>query len=120
MGYGSTEGHVLGEKVEVKEGVEGEKAPSPFKTIAAGTKTGGGDSMASAAFQRGVLNPSANGAAARNPIHPILCLSVHPHCYLKDYGVWGRGEYVNKWWGAIDWTKVEHSYARIVQKSSSN
>lgn len=51
-------------------------------------------------------------------ILPLLCLSVHPHCYLEDYGVWGREEYVKQWWGAVDWKKVEESFAGFVKKSS--
>lgn len=59
---------------------------------------------ASIAFQ----NPDQLG---RQPLHPLLCLSVHEHCYLQDYGVWGREEYVRNWWTKVDWSKVEQSYA---------
>lgn len=47
-------------------------------------------------------------------LHPLLALSVHPHCYLEDYGVWGREEYVRNWWSAVDWRKVEESFAGYV------
>lgn len=47
-------------------------------------------------------------------LRPLLCLSVHPHCYLQDYGVWGREEYTRRWWATIDWKKVEQSYQAMV------
>jgi Fe-Mn family superoxide dismutase len=50
-------------------------------------------------------------------LRPLVCLSVHPHCYLQDYGVWGREQYVKNWWEAINWTKVEASYASITRKA---
>lgn len=46
-------------------------------------------------------------------LHPLLCLSVHEHCYLLDYGVWGREEYVKNWWGFVNWHKVEEAYETI-------
>ncbi|ORY38925.1 hypothetical protein BCR35DRAFT_311509 [Leucosporidium creatinivorum] len=53
----------------------------------------------------------AQGDRVGKAIHPLLCLSVHPHCYLEDYGVWGREEYVRQWWANVDWKKVEESFA---------
>lgn len=38
---------------------------------------------------------------------PIACLSVWQHSYLIDYGVDGKEEYVNKWFDAVDWAKVQ-------------
>ncbi|GAA6063328.1 hypothetical protein JCM10212_003914 [Sporobolomyces blumeae] len=43
-------------------------------------------------------------------LHPLLCVSVHPHCYLADYGVWGREAYVKQWWTKVEWRKVEESF----------
>lgn len=51
-------------------------------------------------------------------LRPLLCLSVHPHCYINDYGVWGREEYVRRWWQHVDWRAVEDSYAEIVRKNT--
>ncbi|KAK4692650.1 superoxide dismutase, Fe-Mn family, partial [Phenoliferia sp. Uapishka_3] len=47
-------------------------------------------------------------------ILPLACISLHPHCYLADYGVWGREEYVRNWFEHVDWKKVEASYAKFV------
>lgn len=50
-------------------------------------------------------------------IYPLLCLSVHPHCYLADYGVWGREEYVKNWWKAVDWKAVEENFEKYSEAS---
>lgn len=69
-----------------------------------------------------VMRPADVSAALRSrgqigqALHPLLALSVHPHCYLEDYGVWGREEYVRNWWSAVDWRKVEESFAGYVDK----
>lgn len=49
-------------------------------------------------------------------LHPLLCLSTHPHCYLEDYGVWGREEYVRNWWNHINWPQVESMFAEYKAK----
>ncbi|KAK4046528.1 hypothetical protein OIV83_005980 [Microbotryomycetes sp. JL201] len=51
-------------------------------------------------------------------LYPLACVSVHPHCYLQDYGVWGREQYVKNWWSAVDWRKVEQAYEGLVQRSN--
>ncbi|KAI0409613.1 manganese and iron superoxide dismutase [Xylaria palmicola] len=38
---------------------------------------------------------------------PLLCLNTWEHVWLTDYGVTGKGEYVQQWWETIDWEKVE-------------
>ena len=52
-------------------------------------------------------------------LHPLLCLSVHEHCYLLDYGVWGREEYVKNWWGFVDWKKVEEAFETVLTDSEA-
>lgn len=47
-------------------------------------------------------------------LRPLLCLSVHPHCYLQDHGVWGRDEYVKRWWNHIDWKAAEQAYQTMI------
>lgn len=51
-------------------------------------------------------------------LHPLLCLSLHEHCYLQDYGVWGREEYVKNWWAFVNWQEVETSFNDIVKSSA--
>ncbi|KAI0879479.1 Manganese/iron superoxide dismutase [Hypoxylon argillaceum] len=38
---------------------------------------------------------------------PLLCLNTWEHVWLTDYGIGGKGEYVQRWWDTIDWDKVE-------------
>lgn len=38
---------------------------------------------------------------------PIVCLSLWQHSYLTDYGVAGKETYVQKWFDAVDWQKVQ-------------
>lgn len=58
----------------------------------------------------------SNEAAIGKEVFPLACISLHPHCYLADYGVWGREEYVRRWWGAVDWAKVEENYSKFTGK----
>ncbi|KAI2635966.1 manganese and iron superoxide dismutase [Xylaria nigripes] len=37
---------------------------------------------------------------------PLLCLNTWEHVWLTDYGVQGKGMYVQQWWETIDWDKV--------------
>lgn len=36
----------------------------------------------------------------------LLALNLWQHAYIPDFGVAGRENYINAWWKAIDWTKV--------------
>jgi superoxide dismutase, Fe-Mn family len=44
---------------------------------------------------------------------PVLCVSTWQHTYLRDYGVGGKREYLERWWDRIDWTAVENQ-AKLV------
>ncbi len=37
---------------------------------------------------------------------PILCLKVWEHQWLPDYGITGKEQYVQNWWGRVDWDEV--------------
>ncbi|BGP24804.1 manganese superoxide dismutase [Rhodotorula toruloides] len=148
-GYASKDLKVLGEKVEVKEGeaapapagevasaagAGGAAAGAAWQTIQPGSQqqqqqrgasqTPVGDSL----LKDGALDPSKILFGARQhhassigqSIHPLVCISTHPHCYFEDYGIWGRDEYVQNWWAAVDWQKVERAYDqfRIKQQSA--
>ncbi|KAI0195939.1 Manganese/iron superoxide dismutase [Astrocystis sublimbata] len=39
---------------------------------------------------------------------PLLCLNTWEHVWLTDYGVAGKGAYVQNWWDTIDWAKVDN------------
>lgn len=39
-------------------------------------------------------------------VTPVLCVNTWQHCYLHDYGVAGKREYLARWWERIDWNMV--------------
>lgn len=101
-------------------------AGSAWQTVQPGstpTSTPVGDSL----LKDGALDPSKILFGARQhqassvgrAIHPLACVSTHPHCYFEDYGLWGRDEYVKNWWGAVDWRKVEQAYDQFRQKQGN-
>lgn len=58
---------------------------------------------ASAAQARSDINDHANN----DPLYPLLCLSVHEHAWLPDWGIWGKETYLARFWEVVDWNKVE-------------
>ncbi|GAA5864160.1 hypothetical protein JCM3774_001238, partial [Rhodotorula dairenensis] len=82
---------------------------------------GGLDVSSSAHEIMSASRPSsaALAAAVGANLHPLACISVHPHCYLEDYGLWGRDEYVRKWWHAVDWSRVEQAYDAFTTKAKA-
>ncbi|GAA5819961.1 hypothetical protein JCM11251_005426 [Rhodosporidiobolus azoricus] len=133
-GYGAYAGkelRVLGEKVEgAAEQVEsGESAPVaapawesvPSSRRSPASSPSSSSNLLDSSFSpTSVFNSAFSSSASLQvgkSLHPLLCLSVHPHCYIEDYGVWGRDEYVKKWWGAVDWKKVEEAYEAFTRRA---
>ncbi|EJT97589.1 manganese and iron superoxide dismutase [Dacryopinax primogenitus] len=52
-------------------------------------------------------------------LNPIFCISVHEHCWLKDYGVWGKEEYLKQFWTVLDWGKVSRYHERWVERNDA-
>lgn len=48
-----------------------------------------------------------NQAPGGTDVIPLLCLNTWEHVWLTDYGITGKGTYVQQWWETIDWQKVE-------------
>ena len=40
-------------------------------------------------------------------VAPVLCVSTWEHSYIYDFGLNGKRKYLNDWWEAIDWYRVE-------------
>merc|ERR1711939_288465 len=59
------------------------------------------------------LQQGSSSEGATNALQPLLCVCAHPHTYMTDYGVWGREEYVQRWWTRVDWDKVEEAYKLV-------
>ncbi|PFH52547.1 hypothetical protein AMATHDRAFT_74033 [Amanita thiersii Skay4041] len=47
-------------------------------------------------------------------LYPLFCLSVHEHAWMAaGYGVWGKEEWVKKFWSVLDWEKVSKAYEAV-------
>ncbi|KAF2740459.1 manganese and iron superoxide dismutase [Polyplosphaeria fusca] len=62
--------------------------------------------------------PRASKPLGGVDITPLLCVNTWEHVWLHDYGVKGKGEYLNRWWDKINWTKVEEK-ATLSQPSQN-
>jgi superoxide dismutase, Fe-Mn family len=48
-------------------------------------------------------------------LYPLFCVSVHEHAWMAaGYGVWGKEEYLERFWTCLDWAAVLDSYTRYV------
>ncbi|POY74672.1 Fe-Mn family superoxide dismutase [Rhodotorula taiwanensis] len=97
-------------------------ARGPSSGANAATAANGGLDVSSSAheiMQASRQSTAATAASVGANLHPLACISVHPHCYLEDYGLWGRDEYVKSWWGAVDWTKVEQAYDAFTTRAKA-
>ena len=57
---------------------------------------------------------SATGAS----LYPLFCLSIHEHAWMSSgLGVWGREEYVNRFWDVLDWSKVDKLFVGFSPKT---
>lgn len=44
---------------------------------------------------------------AGNILSPLFCISVNEHAWISSgYGVWGKEEYLKRFWSVLDWGKV--------------
>lgn len=47
-------------------------------------------------------------------LYPLFCISVHEHAWMAaGYGVWGKEEWLKKFWTVLDWGKVSQAYGKI-------
>jgi len=48
---------------------------------------------------------------AGDDISPLMCISVHEHAWMSaGLGVWGKEEYLRRFWSVVDWRKVSNVY----------
>ena len=44
-------------------------------------------------------------------LYPLFCISVNEHAWMAaGYGVWGKEEWLKKFWTVLDWEKVSKAY----------
>jgi Fe-Mn family superoxide dismutase len=52
---------------------------------------------------------------ATDTLHPLFCVSVNEHVWMSaGYGVWGKEEYLKRFWGCLDWKTVSEEYGKFV------
>ncbi|KAK2466383.1 hypothetical protein APHAL10511_002025 [Amanita phalloides] len=48
-------------------------------------------------------------------LFPLFCISVHEHAWMASgYGVWGKEEWLKKFWTVLDWEKVSSGHTSIM------
>ncbi|KAF8897143.1 Manganese/iron superoxide dismutase [Infundibulicybe gibba] len=53
-------------------------------------------------------------------LHPLFCVSVNEHAWMSaGYGVWGKEEWLKKFWSVVDWGKVSLAYEKAYQDKSA-
>ncbi|KZT12615.1 manganese and iron superoxide dismutase [Laetiporus sulphureus 93-53] len=46
-------------------------------------------------------------------LFPLFCVSVHEHAWVSaGYGVWGKEEYMKRFWSVLDWKAVRDRYEK--------
>lgn len=46
-------------------------------------------------------------------VYPLFCLSVHEHAWMgAGLGVWGKEEYLKRFWSVVDWEKISQTFER--------
>lgn len=51
-----------------------------------------------------------------NTLFPLLCVSVHEHAWISaGYGVWGKEEYMKRFWSVVDWQTVNKIFKRTTR-----
>jgi len=53
-------------------------------------------------------------------LNPIMCISVHEHAWLHDYGVWGKETYLKRFWAVCDWVKISENHNHWVNLNLNN
>ena len=53
-------------------------------------------------------------------LYPLLCVSVHEHAWLgSGYGIWGKEEYMKRFWSVLDWDKVVDRWTKFAPAARS-
>jgi Fe-Mn family superoxide dismutase len=40
-------------------------------------------------------------------VMPVLCVNTWQHVWLYNYGIYGKRQYLEDWWNAVDWVIVQ-------------
>lgn len=57
---------------------------------------------------RGDKGVPGYGGFSQASLYPVLCVNTWEHVWLPDYGMFGKEDYLRRWWDHINWTVVEN------------
>ena len=61
--------------------------------------------------------PTADFDKIGTQLYPLFCLSVHEHAWLTaGYGIWGKEEYLKRFWTVLDWEKVSSAFHKFAPR----
>ncbi|KAF9468799.1 hypothetical protein BDZ94DRAFT_1317388 [Collybia nuda] len=67
-----------------------------------------------AAFDRSKPQTKVDMLNIGETLFPLFCVSVHEHAWISaGYGVWGKEEWLKKFWTVLDWAKVSNAYTAV-------
>ena len=58
---------------------------------------------------RNYAPPSSRAGQLNQGIIPLLCISVHERSWMNDHGIWGKEEYLKRFWSVLNWKKVSET-----------
>ena len=65
--------------------------------------------------------PMADFDKIGTQLYPLFCLSVHEHAWLTaGYGVWGKEEYLKRFWTVLDWKKVSDAFSLFAPRRTGS
>ena len=65
--------------------------------------------------------PTADFEKIGTNLYPLFCLSVHEHAWLTaGYGIWGKEEYLKRFWTVLDWKKVSDTFNIFAPRRTGN
>lgn len=68
-----------------------------------------------AAFDRNSPRAKVTMLNVGEYLTPLFCVSVNEHAWMSaGYGVWGKEEWLKKFWTVLDWKKVSSMYEYAV------
>ncbi|KAI0771542.1 Manganese/iron superoxide dismutase [Trametes elegans] len=64
------------------------------------------------------LNQQPDFARLGDVLYPLLCVSVHEHAWVSaGYGVWGKEEYMKRFWTVVNWKNASDLFSKVVPPS---
>jgi len=84
------------------------KSPTSLNPIPPSSRSASNNKKPSTRGQ--VLSYSGNLAHVGYSINPLFCVSLNEHAWMMDYGLWGKEEYLNRFWNVLDWERITQTY----------